>query len=65
MKKLTEQETQDRMKEMDAAWKVKGEFLHLEFFFKDFFEAFSFMSALALLPEIAANIPIGKTAITS
>jgi 4a-hydroxytetrahydrobiopterin dehydratase len=39
---------------------VKGKFLHREFLFKDFVEAFSFMTAVALVAEKAAHHPNWK-----
>jgi 4a-hydroxytetrahydrobiopterin dehydratase len=60
MKKLNEQEIQDKMAEMDAAWLVKGKFLHRELHFKDFVEAFSFMTAAALVAEKAGHHPNWK-----
>ena len=62
MKKLSEQEIQDRMSEIDTAWSVKGKFLHQEFLFKDFVEAFSFMTAVALVAEKSAHHPNWKNA---
>ncbi len=60
MEKLNEQEIKDRMKEMDAAWLAKGKFLHRELLFKDFVEAFSFMTAVALVAEKSAHHPNWK-----
>ena len=60
MKKLTAQEIQDSITKLDAAWKVKGELLHREFLFKDFVEAFSFMTAVALVAEKAGHHPNWK-----
>lgn len=60
MKKLNEQEIQDSITKLDIAWKIKGEFLHREFIFKNFVEAFSFMTAVALLAEKAAHHPNWK-----
>ena len=57
MEKLNEQEIKDRMKEMDAAWLAKGKFLHRELLFKDFVEAFSFITAVALVAEKANHHP--------
>jgi 4a-hydroxytetrahydrobiopterin dehydratase len=62
MKKLSEQEIQDRMPEIDKAWLVKGKFLHRELLFKDFVEAFSFMTAVALVAEKSAHHPNWKNA---
>ena len=60
MIKLTEQEIQDSITKLDTAWKVKGELLHREFLFKDFVEAFSFITAVALEAEKAAHHPNWK-----
>ena len=57
MEKLNEQEIQFGMKELDPAWIVFGKFLHREFLFKDFIEAFSFITAVALLAEKANHHP--------
>lgn len=60
MEKLNKQEIQDRLPEINAAWLVKDEFLHREFHFKNFVEAFSFMTAVALLAEKAVHHPNWK-----
>lgn len=57
MEKLNEQEIQSRMKELDPSWIVFGKFLHRELIFKDFIEAFSFITAVALLAEKANHHP--------
>jgi 4a-hydroxytetrahydrobiopterin dehydratase len=57
MEKLNEQEIQARMKELDPAWIVFGKFLHRELLFKDFIEAFSFLTAVALVAEKANHHP--------
>ena len=62
MKKLNEQEIQDNLKEVEAAWKIKEGFLRREFVFKDFVEAFSFMKAVALVAEKSAHHPNWKNA---
>jgi 4a-hydroxytetrahydrobiopterin dehydratase len=49
MKKLNEQEIQNKISEIDKAWLVKGKFLYRELLFKDFVEAFSFITAVALM----------------
>jgi 4a-hydroxytetrahydrobiopterin dehydratase len=43
--------------EIDSAWTIKDKFLHREFLFKDFVDAFSFMTAVALLAEKLAHHP--------
>lgn len=62
MKKLREQEIQARMTEMDSMWMVKSKFLHRELLFKDFVEAFSFMTSVALVAEKSAHHPNWKNA---
>lgn len=57
IKKLNKIEIQQRIVEMDAAWLVKGKFLQREFLFKDFVEAFSFMTAVALKSEKFGHHP--------
>ena len=57
MEKLNQQEIQARMKELDPAWIVFGKFLHRELLFKNFVEAFSFITAVALLAEKANHHP--------
>lgn len=57
MNKLNEQAIQDSLKKIDANWLVKGKFLHRELLFKDFVEAFSFMTAIALLAEKLGHHP--------
>ena len=60
MKKLSDQEIQDSLTEIEAAWKIKEGFLRREFVFKDFVEAFSFMTAVALVAEKSAHHPNWK-----
>jgi 4a-hydroxytetrahydrobiopterin dehydratase len=60
MKKLNEQEIQEKMTEMNPAWMIESKFLHREFLFKDFVEAFSFMTAVALVAEKSAHHPNWK-----
>lgn len=57
MEKLNEQEIKTGMTELDPAWIVFGKFLHRELLFKDFVEAFSFITAVALLAEKANHHP--------
>jgi 4a-hydroxytetrahydrobiopterin dehydratase len=57
MNKLNEQAIQDSLKKIDANWLLKGNFLHRELLFKDFVEAFSFMTAVALLAEKRGHHP--------
>ena len=46
MSKLNEQEIQSSMTLIDPAWILKGKFIHREMLFKNFIEAFSFMTSV-------------------
>jgi 4a-hydroxytetrahydrobiopterin dehydratase len=60
MTNLSKQEIQDRMKEIDVLWVVEGKFIHREIIFKDFVEAFSFMTAVAIIAEKSDHHPNWK-----
>lgn len=60
MIKLNEQEIQDSMKDIDSSWVLKGKFIHREIVFKDFIQAFSFMTSVALIAEKANHHPNWK-----
>jgi len=60
MTNLNEQEIQDRMKEIDVSWILKGKFIHREILFKDFIEAFSFMTSVAIVAEKLGHHPDWK-----
>ncbi len=60
MKKLNEPEIKAQMTSIDPAWEFKGKFIHRDFIFKDFVEAFSFMTAVALVAEKSAHHPDWK-----
>lgn len=51
MKILNEQEVQNRMKTIDSSWTAKDKFIHRELIFKNFVQAFSFMTSVALIAE--------------
>ncbi len=57
MEKLNEQEIQISMNSIDTAWILKGKFIHREILFKDFIEAFSFMTSVALVAEKSDHHP--------
>ena len=57
MKKLNQEEIQKRITEIDSAWLIKGKFISCEYIFKNFIEAFSFMTAVALVAEKSAHHP--------
>ena len=60
MAKLNEQEIQESIKSIDSSWILKGKFIHNEFVFKDFIQAFSFMTSVAFLAEKANHHPNWK-----
>jgi len=60
MTKLNEQEVKARMTSINPDWQFKGKFIHRDFLFKDFIEAFSFMTAVALIAEKSAHHPDWK-----
>jgi 4a-hydroxytetrahydrobiopterin dehydratase len=60
MTNLNEQEIQNNMKEIDALWVLKGKFIHRDIIFKDFVEAFSFMTAVAIIAEKSDHHPNWK-----
>ena len=60
MIKLNEQEIQDRMKDIDSVWLLNGKFIHREILFKDFIQAFSFMTSVAIIAEKSNHHPNWK-----
>jgi 4a-hydroxytetrahydrobiopterin dehydratase len=60
MIKLNEQEIQDRIKNIDSVWLLKGKFIHREILFKDFIQAFSFMTSVAIIAEKSNHHPNWK-----
>jgi 4a-hydroxytetrahydrobiopterin dehydratase len=60
MTNLNKQEIQDSMKEIDISWVLKGKFIHREIIFKDFIQAFSFMTSVAIIAEKAGHHPNWK-----
>jgi len=60
MSNLNKQEIQDRMKEIDVLWVLKGKFILREFIFKDFVAAFSFMRSVAIIAEKSGHHPNWK-----
>ena len=57
MTKLNEQEIQTRMKSLDTAWQFDGKHILRDFRFKNFVEAFSFMTAVALVAKRSSHHP--------
>ena len=60
MIKLNKQEIQDRMKDIDSVWLLKGKFIHRKILFKDFIQAFSFMTSVAIIAEKSNHHPNWK-----
>ena len=60
MTQLNGIELQYRMKEIDISWVLKGKFIHREITFKDFTEAFAFMTSVASEAEKADHHPTWK-----
>ena len=57
MRKLDQNEIQEKMDSIDASWIQKGKFICREFSFKDFNSAFAFMTSVALLAEKSNHHP--------
>jgi 4a-hydroxytetrahydrobiopterin dehydratase len=60
MKKLDNIEIHKGMETIDVSWVLKGQFIHREIIFKDFIEAFSFMTSVAFLAEKSNHHPNWK-----
>lgn len=60
MTPLNEEEIKARMSSIDSDWIVKGKFIHRDLLFKDFVEAFSFMTSVALVAEKSGHHPNWK-----
>lgn len=57
MSKLNDQEIKDEMKSIESYWVLKGKAIQSEFVFKDFIQAFSFMTAVAFHAEKTNHHP--------
>ncbi|WP_269227723.1 4a-hydroxytetrahydrobiopterin dehydratase [Flavobacterium eburneipallidum] len=51
MKKLNTAEIQAGLQQIDSKWEIKENCIHREIVFKNFVEAFSFMTSVAMLAE--------------
>ncbi|MEX0595845.1 MAG: 4a-hydroxytetrahydrobiopterin dehydratase [Candidatus Paceibacterota bacterium] len=51
MIKLNKEEIQIKMKEINHDWVLTEEWIKKDFLFKDFIEAFSFMTSVAIIAE--------------
>lgn len=57
MKKLETKEIEKHLEDKLSSWKIETDKLMREFMFKDFIEAFGFMSKVALLAQQANHHP--------
>jgi 4a-hydroxytetrahydrobiopterin dehydratase len=57
MTKLNDKEIQQHMQQLDNGWTRKGDFIQRGLKFRDFVEAFSFMTAAALVAEKHGHHP--------
>ncbi len=57
MAKLNEQEIQSSMTHLNDSWIIDGKFIKREIIFNDFVQAFSFMTAIAIVAEKADHHP--------
>lgn len=57
MKKLETKEIEKHLEDKLSSWKIESDKLMQEFMFKDFIEAFGFMSKVALLAQQANHHP--------
>lgn len=60
MKKLNTAEIQAGLQQIDSKWEIKENCIHREMVFKNFVEAFSFMTSVAMLAEKANHHPNWK-----
>jgi 4a-hydroxytetrahydrobiopterin dehydratase len=57
MNKLNQKEINEKLKALNDKWIIKDNYLYQEFRFKNFIQAFSFMTAVALEAEKANHHP--------
>lgn len=57
MTKLNDEEIQTRLKSLETEWQFDGKHIQRNFQFKNFIEAFSFMTAVALVAEKSSHHP--------
>jgi 4a-hydroxytetrahydrobiopterin dehydratase len=57
MTNLNLEEIKDKMKEINILWALEGKLIRREIVFKDFVEAFSFMTAVAIIAEKSGHHP--------
>lgn len=57
MIKLNKEEVLEKLNALSDGWNIKDKFIHKEFMFKNFIDAFSFMTSVALEAEKANHHP--------
>ncbi|MBD78787.1 MAG: 4a-hydroxytetrahydrobiopterin dehydratase [Crocinitomicaceae bacterium] len=57
MKPLEELEIEHKLGQFNGGWTLKGKFISREFIFKNFVEAFSFMTSVAIVAEKSNHHP--------
>jgi 4a-hydroxytetrahydrobiopterin dehydratase len=57
MEKLSAQQIQEQLARIHKSWQLKEDSIFCQFIFSDFVEAFSFMTAIAMLAEKADHHP--------
>ena len=57
MEKLAAQQISDKLNSLNKNWRQDGDFIKRAFIFKDFKQAFAFMTQVALLAEKADHHP--------
>ena len=57
MTNLNLEEIKDKIKEINILWALEGKLIRREIVFKDFVEAFSFMTAVAIIAEKSGHHP--------
>ena len=60
MKKLTEEEINERLATLDPDWILEDDFIKKEFVFDNFIIAFGFMTSVAMVAEKAGHHPNWK-----
>lgn len=57
MDKMDKMEILQGMDRINKSWTLKGKFIYRKFIFKDFIEAFSFMTSVAIIAEKSNHHP--------
>lgn len=55
--KLSKKETKKQISNLNPNWSIKGKFIHREFLFENFIQAFSFMTSVGFESEKMSHHP--------